>query len=172
MGVHQVNVRAFYKRLHGIVNEWTNYLLFYAGITSCFALPLIGVFDCNNFRMFHYFFAFIFFVSTGCYSFFLSKVMYDNRHRFPIADHPTITLSKNLSLGMASLIALLIASYLAFGSEFWTTPVLEWSTVFIHMNYFNMINFTNPFYDSIHPYGHLVMQLPYFTFRRSIYDHK
>lgn len=50
MGVHQVNVRAFYKRLNDAgVEELKNDLLFYAGMTSCFSLPLIGVFDCNNY---------------------------------------------------------------------------------------------------------------------------
>lgn len=156
MGVHQVNVRAFYKRMHGVISLNSNYVLFYAGITSCFTLPMIGVFDCYSHKFLHYLFAFLFFVSAGSYSTTLSWLMYHNRNRFPVADHPTISLSKHLAIIMFSLVVLFILSQGILGSAYWTTPILEWSTVFLHMNYFSLINFTNPFFDSIHPYGHLV----------------
>ena len=48
---------------------------------------------------------------------------------------------------------MLMISMGCMGSSYWVTPVLEWTAVFLNMNYFGLINFTNPFYDSIHPYG-------------------
>ena len=70
MGVHQVNVRAFYKRFFDAsINQTQNDFLFYMGMTSCFSLPLIGVFDCNNFKTWHYLFAFLFFSSASIYSY-------------------------------------------------------------------------------------------------------
>ncbi len=56
------------------------------------------------------------------------------------------------SIVMLALITLLIVSTIILGDKYWLTPALEWTTVFCHMNYFSIINFTNPFYDSIHPF--------------------
>jgi hypothetical protein len=38
----------------------------------------------------------------------------------------------------------------------WTTPALEWTVVFIYLNYFGVLALTNEFYSSIHAYGTLV----------------
>ena len=79
MGVHQVNVRSFYKRLSDAkIDEYTNRMLFYCGICSCISQPLIGVFDDVNWQSFHYMFASLFFVSAGTYTFTLAKLMKDN----------------------------------------------------------------------------------------------
>ena len=53
---------------------------------------------------------------------------------------------------MLTLIIAMIASTLILGTSFWATPVLEWTTVLLHMNYFTLMNISNPFFDSIHPY--------------------
>jgi len=45
LGIHQVNVRSLYSRLHGIITKKMNDVLIVAGMISCFSLPLIGVFD-------------------------------------------------------------------------------------------------------------------------------
>jgi hypothetical protein len=85
MGVHQVNVRSFYKRLSDAkINEFTNGMLFYCGLCSCISLPLLGVFDCVKWRPIHYTFASLFFVSAGTYTFTLAKLMKDNIEKFPI----------------------------------------------------------------------------------------
>jgi len=42
------------------------------------------------------------------------------------------------------------------GSDFWTTPVLEWICTFLALNFFAVIcSEKNYYYDSIHPYGDL-----------------
>ena len=85
LGVHQVNVRSFYKRLSDAkIDENTNRMLFYCGICSCISLPLIGIFDCVKWRPVHYLFASLFFVSAGTYTFTLAKLMKDNKEKFPI----------------------------------------------------------------------------------------
>jgi hypothetical protein len=87
MGVHQVNIRAFYKRLNDAgVSELHNDLLFYAGMASCFSLPLIGVFDCNNFPLLHYMFAGTFFLAAGLYTYFVANLMYKQKEKFPVSD--------------------------------------------------------------------------------------
>jgi hypothetical protein len=45
LGVHQVNIRAYFKVLYQVAPDHTNDSLFWLGIASCFSLPLIGVFD-------------------------------------------------------------------------------------------------------------------------------
>ena len=153
MGVHQVNVRAFFKRLSDAqIDENTNIMLFYCGMCSCISLPLIGVFDCVKFLPIHYIFASLFFVSAGTYTFTLAKIMKDNKERFPIQDEQAIDSNYKFSYVMLALITLLILSTVILGDKYWVTPLLEWITVFCHMNYFSVLNFTNPFHNSIHPY--------------------
>ena len=165
MGVHQLNVRAHYKRLTDAgVDELSNDLLFYAGFTSCFSLPLIGVFDNRNFKPLHYLFAGLFFASAGLYSYHIAQIMHARKDRFPMQDAATIDMNRMLSYFMGTVILLFLISAVALGTECWLTAVLEWATVFLHMNYFSLINFTNPFYDSIHPYGNqsYLLRLPPF----------
>ena len=82
--------------------------------------------------------------------------MYHNRAKFPSEQEQALaTLIRKLSYFMLSLVMLLLISIVTMGTGFWTTPVLEWTTVLLNMNFFTFINFTNPFYDSIHPYYHL-----------------
>lgn len=45
LAVHQVNARAFYKKLNGIADPQTNDFLLILGIISCISLPMIGFFD-------------------------------------------------------------------------------------------------------------------------------
>ena len=159
MGVHQVNVRAYYKRLSDAgISETPNRYLFYCGICSCISLPMIGVFDCVKFQPIHYLFASLFFLSAGVYTFILAKLMHDNKDRFPIKDEFSIDTNFKFSYFMVAIITLMILSLKIFGDKYWLTPALEWLTVLCHMNYFSIINFTNPFYDSIHPYGDKTMK--------------
>ena len=53
---------------------------------------------------------------------------------------------------MLALITLLILSTVVLGDKFWATPTIEWITVLCHMNYFSIVNFTNPFMDSVQPF--------------------
>jgi hypothetical protein len=73
IGVHQVSVRSLHARFHGILTPQLNTFLLWAGLISSFSLPMIGMFDNRVFIWIHYFFALIFFLSSGYY---LSHVAY------------------------------------------------------------------------------------------------
>lgn len=151
MGVHQVSVRSYYKRLYDSAIDFReNTILFYVGMTSCISLPMIGIFDCNNFVPFHFFFAGLFFLSAGYYSYRISNLMYEKKAYFPESDHGVIDLSYNLSYLMLGIILALLLSAVTLGTSFWVTPAIEWVAVFLNMNYFSFINLSNPFYDSVH----------------------
>lgn len=45
MGVHQVNIRAYFKKVYDISSSGENDGLMVLGIISCFSLPLIGIFN-------------------------------------------------------------------------------------------------------------------------------
>ncbi len=154
MGVHQVSVRSYYKRMHDSAIDFReNTILFNVGMTSCVSLPMIGIFDCINFKPFHFFFAGAFFLSAGYYSYRISNLMYEKKSFFPKKDHEAIDLSYNLSYLMLGIILALILSAVTLGTSFWVTPAIEWVAVFLNMNYFSFINLSNPFYDSVHQEG-------------------
>jgi hypothetical membrane protein len=83
MSVHQINIRAFYKKLYGIVPTKTNDRLFILGLLQCISLPLIGMYDEHAYVGRHCLFAFIFFMSVGFYSIMLGHVMYQYQDKFP-----------------------------------------------------------------------------------------
>ncbi len=94
----------------------------------------------------------MFFLSAGIYTFSIANLMYEYKKAFPFEDEGSINFNYRLSYFMLTMITLLSLSTIFFGPKYWVTPALEWATVFLHMNYFSIINFTNPFYDSIHPF--------------------
>ena len=101
----------------------------------------------------HYLFAGLFFVSAGGYVFSVANLMYQYRLYFSQHDQHVIKLNYKLSYLMLGITMVMIMSTILMGTHYWLTPILEWVTVFLNMNYFSLLNFTNPFYDSIHPYG-------------------
>lgn len=38
------------------------------------------------------------------------------------------------------------------GSSYWLTPLAEWITTLLYVNYFAVLSFTNNYYDSVHPF--------------------
>jgi hypothetical protein len=38
------------------------------------------------------------------------------------------------------------------GSNFWLTPLSEWITTILYINYFALLSFTNNYFDSVHPF--------------------
>ena len=67
LGIHQVNVRSLYSRLHGIITKKMNDALIVTGMVSSFSLPLIGVFDNKQFKPIHNVCAATFFASSAFY---------------------------------------------------------------------------------------------------------
>ena len=76
LGIMQINMRAYFKKVYGFIPNKTNDRIFYTGLASCFALPMIGIFDEHEFRPIHYVFAGIFFSCFTLYAVWLGHAMY------------------------------------------------------------------------------------------------
>ena len=66
-GVNQQNIRAYYKMLYGKIPDNLNDLILITGYTSCIAMPLLGVFDMNNYYTIHFYLAVAWFISLCLY---------------------------------------------------------------------------------------------------------
>ena len=71
MGVHQCNIRAFYKKLNGVSSTCTNDMLLVFGILTCIGLPAAALLD-EHIMGPHVAWAAIFFISNSFYCFLLS----------------------------------------------------------------------------------------------------
>ena len=69
LSVMQVNIRAFYKRFHGIVSVEDNNSMIAWGWALCISFPLIGFFDEWNYAPIHFSLAGVFFTSTCVYGY-------------------------------------------------------------------------------------------------------
>jgi hypothetical membrane protein len=152
---HQVNVRAFYKMLYGIASHKTNDFLLILGYLSCISLPCIGIFDEHDHMPMHIVCTILFFTPLAFYAFFVAKIMYKNKDKFP-NDNGNIHRLLWISYFMLALAIGFGVSVGLKGPFYWTTPILEWITVLMAVNFFTFTSFSNPYYDSIHPYGKLI----------------
>jgi len=50
---------------------------------------------------------------------------------------------------LAVLLTLLISISFK-GDNFWLTPLSEWATTLLYLNFFSIVSFTNEFYSSVH----------------------
>lgn len=151
-GVNNVNIRAFYKKMYGKVDNSKNDRLYYIGVISMISLPMIGVFDMYKWSKYHGVFAVTFFLTFGVYSVLLGRAMYSAKDKFPESEQESIaTLRKNTN-GLVTSLLLLGLSALLHGP----TPLFEWITVLYFVNFFAIMAFTNPFYDSVHEEGTLI----------------
>lgn len=56
---------------------------------------------------------------------------------------------------LGSLLTLAISEAIM-GSDYWLTPLSEWITTLLYVNYFAILSFTNNYYDSVHPFDSAV----------------
>jgi len=89
---HQVNIRAYYKKMYGRVSDCVNDTCMWLGIISVFSLPLIGFFDEHNYGYIHNPLAVVFFSATGLYAWIMAYSMAKNADKFPAEDLPTIKM--------------------------------------------------------------------------------
>ena len=75
-GVHQVTLRANYKKLNGIVSPTVNDGMFLIGMVSMFCLPMIGIFDTFDYLPWHMFFTGTFFTAFAAYMVFYTGSLY------------------------------------------------------------------------------------------------
>ena len=79
----QINMRAFFKKVYGVLPDKMNDRIMFTGIPALFALPCIGIFDEHENRFIHYIAAGTFFVCFTLYGVWLSEAMYTNKDKFP-----------------------------------------------------------------------------------------
>ena len=83
LGIMQVNMRAYFKKVYGYIPNKNNDRTLFIGLAACVALPMIGLFDEYEHRIMHYFFAITFFSCFSLYGVLLSHDMYKNIDKFP-----------------------------------------------------------------------------------------
>lgn len=153
--VQQTNARAFYKRMNGIIDPFTNDLLLILALISCISLPLIGFFDEHQFKLIHGIVSIAFFISTGVYAILMAEQMNKHKISFPGLENE---ISRLLAL-KSTIISLVIVCAISALFGFYKgllVPICEWSIVLVYINYFSLLSFASPYYDSVHPYGKLI----------------
>jgi len=79
-GVHQVNIRAYFKRLYNMTSHKANDFLIILGTLSCISLPLIGIFDEVAFTTAHYSLALTFYSTCTIYALILTYIMHKHKN--------------------------------------------------------------------------------------------
>ena len=151
-GANIANVRAFYKKLYGVVSNGKNDTLMVLGIVSSFSLPMIGVFDMYNWGKIHDVIAVSFFGCFGFYCNILANYLYENKNKYSAADQAPIATMKKSARTLMIMLVLLGLSAVLHGP----TPLFEWVLVIYYVNFFAIASYANAFYDSIHEEGTLV----------------
>ena len=80
----------------------------------------------------------------------MSSALYDNKDKFPQEEQNSISLMRSNTTGLIAITLGFVISILVFGIESKITPGLEWGTVIYLVNFYSIMSFTNPFYESIH----------------------
>ena len=52
--------------------------------------------------------------------------------------------------GLFAITIAFLVCLIVYGTSTRITPGLEWATVFYQVNFYSVMSFTNPFYESIH----------------------
>ncbi len=86
LGVHQVNIRAYYKVLYQVAPDATNDSLYWLGMASCLSLPLIGVFDEHDYKIVHGICAGIYFICMLIYSWNFARTLVKHKAVYPKED--------------------------------------------------------------------------------------
>ena len=151
-GVQQVNIRAFYKKLYGIIPDGNNNFLFDLGLISCFALPMIGIFDEKNYITMHCISAGFFFGCFGIYCVLLGRYLWNNRDKFAASEQRSISIMVWNTWGLIAVLVLFgVSTQLPHTTAL--CPLSEWALVLYYANFFAIASYTNEFYDSIHEVG-------------------
>ena len=151
-GVQQVNIRAFYKQLYGKISNGRNDTMFYIGLASMVALPMVGIFDEHMWKTLHGVSAGIFFGGFMIYARLLGNAIYEVRDQFPAEEQSAIKSIHNNITGLM-LTTLAFAVSLALKGSGGITAILEWATAIYFVNFFSIASFANPYYDSVHEPG-------------------
>eukprot|EP00350_Pseudokeronopsis_sp_OXSARD2_P003908 CAMPEP_0170556722 /NCGR_PEP_ID=MMETSP0211-20121228/18303_1 /TAXON_ID=311385 /ORGANISM="Pseudokeronopsis sp., Strain OXSARD2" /LENGTH=156 /DNA_ID=CAMNT_0010867227 /DNA_START=399 /DNA_END=869 /DNA_ORIENTATION=+ len=140
-------MRAFYHLLQGVATQSQNDWLLGIGLISVFTLPAIGYFDEHAYSTLHGIIAGLFFISVGVYSWMLSSIMSKNKDAFPEEIWPIIDRMKTVkNLMWICLLCFLLA--MIFGND-WMTPLMEWLSTLLFLNYFVLVSGFDNYYDAV-----------------------
>jgi len=87
--------------------------------------------------------AVLFFGSVGIYAWIIGGIMHDNKLKFPVSQQVDIVVMYKLRYVMMGVLVTLLLSISFKGSDFWLTPLTEWLTTILYINYFAILSFTN-----------------------------
>jgi len=147
-GANIGNIRAFYKKLYGVIPDGSNDLLLLLGLVASLSLPLIGIFDMYKWNQPHKVCAVLFFGCFGFYCNLLANNLYSNKDKYPADEQTSIVSMKNSA---RTLIILLIVTGLC-ALLHGPTPPFEWALVLYYVNFFAIASYANGFYSSVHAY--------------------
>ena len=148
-GVQQANLRAFYKQLYGVISNGRNDTMFYIGLASMVALPMVGIFDEKMWKTLHGISAGVFFGSFMVYARLVGVALYENKDKYPADEQAAIVRIYNNISGLI-LTTVSFGVSLGIHGSGGITAILEWATMFYFVNFFSIASFANPFYDTVH----------------------
>jgi len=155
-GVQQTNLRAFYKKLYGVIPNSQNDNMFWLGTASCISLPLIGIFDEHMWPIPHGISAVIFFISFGIYSVKLGRALYANTDKYSPSEEKSINKIFYATHYIMYSLGALLLSIIIYHSKS-PTPFFEWFVVLYYVNFFSIASFENTFYNTVHEPAKLVI---------------
>jgi len=145
--VFQADMRGFYHMLQGIATQSQNDWLLGLGTVAVFTLPAIGYFDEHNYGFIHGVCAGLFFLSVGVYAWMLSSIMSKNKASFPEEKWHIIDRMKTVKNVMwICLLSFMFA--MIFGND-WMTPLMEWLSTLLFLNYFVLVSGLDDYYDGV-----------------------
>jgi len=147
--VQQQNLRANYKKLHGIISQETNDFLFWTGIVSVVSLPAITFFDEHILMAIHGVIAVIIFTSIGLYAYVYTDATMKNRAKFSPEMQQEIDLAARVANWLLYSLVGLALSAAIMGTGYYLTPILEWCTTLLFLNYFGLLSFGNEYYSTL-----------------------
>ena len=115
--VQTANLRAFYKKLHGVIGARENDAMVYCGLVSCVALVLIGIFDEKMWSPQHNVIAMTFFLSFAAYAISLGRALYANRGSYPASEGKHIDKLYRDTFWLGGGLAVLLACLYCFKSD-------------------------------------------------------
>jgi hypothetical protein len=145
--VTQTNIRAFYKRFHGIIPESDNNTIMFFGWGIVFSFPLIGFFDEHNYAPIHFTLAAIFFSSATIYLYKLGNRFYEHQDKFPYLSSWVIGF---IHLQGRIVLFFCVVFFISFLFEFYI-PLWEWIVGVSFINIFTFSAFINPYYECVRP---------------------
>lgn len=147
--VQTANLRAFYKKLHGVIRAAENDAMFYCGLLSCVALVLIGIFDEKMWSPQHNVIAMTFFLSFAAYAISLGRALYANRGSYPASEGKSIEKLYRDTYWIGGGLTVLLSCLYYFKSDT-PTPFIEWILVMWYLNFFSLTGLVNEFYQTVH----------------------